>query len=260
MSESTVTIESRDHVLFVGLNRAAKRNAFNLAMLRELSAAYARLENEADLRCMVLYAHGDHFTAGLDLAEVGPHVAAGGTMMMEGGIDPFDTLGARRTKPVVLALKGYCFTVAVELALAADIVIASDDAKLTQFEVRRGIMPFGGATLRFAKVAGWQNAMRYILTGDFFDAEEARRMGLVQEVVKKGEELAKATEIATTIAKQAPLAVQASRTNARIALEQGHDVALADMMGLARKLMDSEDAKEGVASFVERREAVFKGK
>ena len=259
-NESTLTTEVREHVLAVGLNRPAKRNAFNLAMLRELAAAFTRLEDDPELRCLVLFAHGDHFSAGLDLAEVGPHVAAGGTLVVGGGVDPLDLEGRRRSKPVVIAMQGYCYTISIELALAADVVIAARDARFTQFEVRRGIMPFGGATLRFAQTAGYQNAMRYVLTGDFFDAEEARRMGLVQEVADVGAQLARAEAIAETIARQAPLAVQASMVNARTALEEGHAAALAGMMGEARALMATDDAREGLMSFVERREARFTGK
>ncbi len=192
MSEPVVTVEAREHVLRVGIQRPAKRNAFNLQVLRELSEAYTRLEDDPELRCLLLFAHGEHFSAGLDLAEVGPHVAAGGGLYGEGGVDPFGLFGRRRRKPVVAAMQGYCYTVSVELALASEVVVAARDARFTQFEVRRGIMPFGGATLRFARVAGYQNAMRYVLTGDFFDAAEAQRMGLVQEVTDAGAQFERA--------------------------------------------------------------------
>ncbi|MDB4928166.1 MAG: Enoyl-CoA hydratase/isomerase [Myxococcaceae bacterium] len=260
MTDPTLTIETRGRVLAVGLSRAAKRNAFNLQMLRELAAAYGRLEDDPELRCLVLFAHGDHFTAGLDLGEVGPHVAAGGELHVDGGVDPLDLAGRRRKKPVVMAVQGYCYTIGVELALAADVVVASRDAKFTQFEVRRGIMPFGGATLRFAQTAGYQNAMRYVLTGDAFDADEARRIGVVQEVTDPGQQVARAMALAETIAAQAPLAVQAARANAKLCLEQGHAAAYARLMPEARALMASEDASEGLRSFVERREAVFHGR
>jgi enoyl-CoA hydratase/carnithine racemase len=121
-------------------------------------------------------------------------------------------------------------------------------------------MPFGGATLRFAQTAGYQNAMRYMLTGDFFDAEEARRMGVVQEVTEVGQQRERALAIGDTIARQAPLAVQATRANAKLALEMGHDAALEGLMTAARGLMRTEDAHEGVASFIERREARFRGR
>lgn len=260
MSEPVVTVEAREHVLRVGIQRPAKRNAFNLQVLRELSEAYTRLEDDPELRCLLLFAHGEHFSAGLDLAEVGPHVAAGGGLYPERGVDPFGLFGRRRRKPVVAAMQGYCYTVSVELALASEVVVAARDARFTQFEVRRGIMPFGGATLRFARVAGYQNAMRYVLTGDFFDAAEAQRMGLVQEVTDVGAQFERALAIAETIARQAPLAVQASMVNARTAVEEGHAAALAGMMDEARALMASDDAREGLMSFVERREARFTGK
>lgn len=259
MATETLSVLLRDHVLEVGLNRPQKRNAFNLAMLRELAEAYTRAEGDPEVRCLLLFAHGEHFTAGLDLAEVGPHVAAGGALAPEGSVDPFGLFGRRRSKPVVMAVQGYCYTVAVELCLAADVVVAARDARFTQFEVRRGIMPFGGATLRFAQVAGYQNAMRYVLTGDFFDAEEARRMGVAQELAEVGEQLVRAQAIAATIARQAPLAVQASLANSRVAVERGFDEALSALMPAARGLMGTDDAREGVASFIERREARFKG-
>ncbi|MHB8874101.1 MAG: crotonase/enoyl-CoA hydratase family protein [Myxococcaceae bacterium] len=260
MPTPTLTLETRGHLLLAGLNRPEKRNAFNLAMLKELALAYARLEDDKELRCLVLFAHGDHFTAGLDLAEVGPHVAGGGSLEVPEGIDPFGLQGRRVSKPVVLALQGYCYTVAVELALAVDVVVAARDCRFTQFEVRRGIMPFGGASLRFARVAGWGNAMRWILTGDTFDAAEAYRLGLAQEVTEPGQQLERALAIAGTIARQAPLAVQATLRNARVAMEKGHGPALEQLMAEARALMTTEDAAEGVMSFVERREAVFRGR
>jgi enoyl-CoA hydratase/carnithine racemase len=260
MTHETVTVALRDHVLEVGLDRAPKRNAFNLAMLRELAAALAQAEANPEVRCVLVFAHGAHFTAGLDLAEVGPHVAAGGSLAEDDNVDPFGLFGRRRTKPLVIATQGYCYTVAVELCLAADIVVAARDARFTQFEVRRGIMPFGGATLRFARVAGYQNAMRYMLTGDFFDADEARRLGVVQEVTEVGEQLTRARAIADTIARKAPLAVQAALLNARVAVEQGREAALAALMPAARALMGTDDARQGVQSFIERRDARFTGK
>lgn len=256
----TLTYESEGHVRLVGLNRAAKRNAFNVKMILELADAYAKYEDDPEARCLVLFAHGDHFTGGLDLGEVGPYVEKGGSLAGDGAVDPLDLFGRRRKKPVVMAMQGYCFTIGIELCLASDIRIAASDTKFNQLEVGRGIMPFGGATLRFAQVAGWGDAMRWMLTGDFFDAAEAHRIGLVQQVVAPGEQLATAKAIATTIANQAPLAVQATMRAARAAIEQGTEPAKAEMMSVARGLMATEDAAEGVRSFVERRKAVFKGR
>jgi enoyl-CoA hydratase len=126
--------------------------------------------------------------------------------------------------------------------------------------VKRGILPFGGATMRFVQAAGWGNAMRYLLTGDEFDAAEAYRLGLVQEVVEPGGELERALVIAQTIAAQAPLAVQATLASARIGVRQGFDVAADRLMPTVMALMQTEDAVEGFMSFVERRPAEFKGR
>lgn len=267
MSESatqTITTEARGHVFLMGLNRPHKRNAFNLDMLRELSQAYAAYEDDPQARCAVLFAHGDHFTAGLDLAEVGPAVASGKPLFPEDGIDPVGMApyqgGRKRTKPVIMAVQGWCLTVGMELIMASDMCVAAENTRFAQIEIKRGIMPFGGATLRFPLIAGWGNAMRYLLTGDELGAAEAHRIGLVQEVVTTGTELGRAIALAEAVARQAPLAVQASLVSARVALEQGPAAAADKLLEQTRGLMRSEDAMEGVRSFIERREAVFKGK
>jgi len=261
MSETTITTELKGHVFRIGLAREKKRNAFTTGMLRELSSAYTRFEAEKEARVAVLFAHGDHFTGGLDLAEVGPHVASGASLFSEadGAMDPLDLVGPRRTKPVVCAVSGICFTIGIELMLACDLAVCSEDTRFAQMEVRRGIMPFGGATLRFPEVAGFPRAMKWLLTGDEFGAQEARSMGLVSDVVPKGTHVEAADALAARIAARAPLAVQATLKNARLAREEGRARALSTLMDTARPLFGTDDAKEGVLSFLERREANFKG-
>lgn len=255
-----VTYETRGHVALIGLNRPEKRNAFDLAMLGALADAYTRYDDDAELRCAVLFAHGDHFTGGLDLGEVGPAVAGGRPLFPADHVDPF-ALGARRlSKPLVAALQGYCYTIGIELALAADVRFAADDAKLAQLEVKRGIYPFGGATIRMPAVAGWGNAMKWLLTGDTFDAAEALRVGIVQEVVRRDELLPRATAFAERVAQQAPLAVRATLASARGAAADGPDAEAARLLARARELMASEDAIEGMRSFLERREGRFSGR
>ncbi len=260
MTAARLKLETREHVLLIGLDRADKRNAFDRLMLIQLAEALTRYEDDPALRCAVLHAHGDHFTAGLDLGEVGPAVASGELLFPEGLVDPVGLHGRVRTKPLVTAVQGWCLTIGIELLLASDIRVAASDTKFGQIEIKRGIFPFGGATLRLPQIAGWGDAMRWLLTGDTFDAAEARRLGLVQEVVEPGQQLARAVALATTIAKQAPLGVQATLKSARLAVEQGQAAALAGMMADVRQLMTSDDAREGLMSFLERREARFSGR
>lgn len=257
----TVTIERRGHLLLMGLNRPEKRNAFTKDMLRELAAAYGLLESDDELWCGVLFAHGDHFTGGLDMMDVGTALASGESGIPEGGRDPW-RLDGPWTKPVVAAAQGWVMTLAIELLLAADIRVASADARFAQYEIRRGIYPFGGATFRFPQQAGWGNAMRWILTGEEFDAHEAHRIGLVQEVVASGAAaLERAIDIATTITeKSAPLGVRTALKSAHLAHEYGDGAAIELLRPDIARLFASEDGAEGLNSFIERREAVFTGR
>lgn len=255
-----ITFERVGRVARIGLNRAAKRNAFDLLMLRELAQAITEYEDDRELWCAVLFAHGDHFTAGLELNEVGPAVASGAPFFPEGLVDPLGLQARKREKPLVTAVQGYCLTIGIELLLASDIRLAADTTMLGQIEIKRGIMPFGGATIRMPAITGWGNAMRYLLTGDMFDAAEARRIGLVQEVVPAAELLEEAMGIAARVAAQAPLGVRATIASARHAMAAGEAAEAAKLLERTRAIMVSEDAAEGVRSFVERREAVFKGR
>lgn len=255
-----ISYERRGHVTLIGLHRADKRNAFDLKMLRELSQALTDHEDDAGSRCAVLFAHGDHFTGGLELSEVGPAVVGGAQLFPDTLVDPLGLGARRRQKPLVAVAQGYCLTIGIELLLAADIRIAADTAKFGQIEIKRGILPFGGATLRMPILTGWGNAMRWLLTGDMFDAAEALRIGLVQEVVPAAAAQAQAVGIAERIAKQAPLGVRATIASARGALADGIEAESARLPARAREIMGSEDAVEGMRSFLERREAVFSGK
>lgn len=261
--EGSIDCTVQGHVLLMGINRPNKRNGFTLKMFRELGEAYTRLDDDPHLRVGVLYAMGDHFTAGLDLPSVAPLMKRGEKAVPLGLVDPND-LGLpgyrRRTKPMVVAVKGITFTVGIELMLAADIVVAADDCRFSQLEVKRGIMATGGATLRMAERAGLGNAMLHLLTGDEFGSAEALRLHYVQKVVPAGQELVEAVAIAQRIAVQAPLAVVASRLNALKAVEEGPMAAMGEFLTTQHGLSNSEDAAEGVRSFVERRPAVFTGR
>jgi enoyl-CoA hydratase/carnithine racemase len=144
--------------------------------------------------------------------------------------------------------------------LAADVVVAADDCRFSQLEVKRGIMATGGATLRMAQRAGTGNAMLHLLTGDEFDSQEALRLHFVQKVVPAGRELDEALRIAEQIAAQAPLAVVATRRSVLQAVEQGPARAVEEFMAVQQRLARTEDAAEGVRSFVEKRAARFQGR
>jgi enoyl-CoA hydratase len=260
MTSRIQTKRPADHVLTIGLDRTEKRNAFDRQMLRELAEAFTELDDDPELRCGLVHAEGDHFTAGLELSDVGPAVAEGEPLFPEGAVDPLGLHGRVRTKPVVIAVQGWCLTLGIELLLACDIRLAAEGTRFGQIEVKRGIFPFGGATIRFPRAVGWGNAQRYLLTGDVFDAAEAFRIGLVQEVLPPAELFDRGFELAATVAKQAPLAVQASLRSSRLAVEEGQAAAMASMMEETRAIMKTEDAAEGLQSFVERREARFQGK
>jgi enoyl-CoA hydratase/carnithine racemase len=255
-----VVTERDGRVFHIVLDRADKMNAFDLRMLRELAEAVTEYESDEALWCAVLYANGDNFTAGLDLAEVGPAVRDGAPLFPEGSVDVLSLHEPRRTKPLVMAVQGWCLTIGIELLLAADIRLAAEGTRFGQIEINRGIFPFGGATIRLPEIAGWGNAMRWLLTGDRFDAQEALRIGLVQEVVPADELRDKAIEIARTVAKRAPLGVSATLRSSRTAQLHGTDAAVAELLVIARELMDTEDAVEGIRSFIERREGDFKGR
>lgn len=255
-----LTLEKRGALLLIGLNRAAKRNAFDIDMLHGLSEAYGELERDPEVRVGVVHAHGDHFTAGLDLANVAPHFTTGDWNRKPGLPDPLALDGPPVSKPVVAAVQGICFTIGIELMLAADVRVAAEGTRFAMLEVKRGIYPVGGATMRFVHEAGWGNAMRWLLTGDEFTAAEAYRMNLVQELVPAGQQLGRAVEIAEHIAKAAPLGVKAVLKAGRTYVNEGERAAAARLLPDLAPILASEDAQEGVQSFLERREAIFKGR
>jgi enoyl-CoA hydratase len=259
-SPGRITREPQGHLLLIGIDRPAKKNAFDLAMLAGLAEAFTELDRSPDLRCGVVFAQGGDFTAGLDLGQVAPSLVQGGGLAPPGAVDPFGVHGPPCSKPVVCAVHGLCLTVGIELMLACDVVVAADDTRFGQIEIKRGIFPFGGGTWRWIEACGWGNAMRYLLTGDMLDAATALRLGLVQEVVAKDRALPRAIEIAEAIAAQAPLGVQATLRSARLAVAEGPAAAAGALLPELQKLMASEDAKEGLQSFLERRAARFTGR
>jgi enoyl-CoA hydratase len=251
-----IATEKRGRLFLIGIDRPKKYNGFTPKMLTELAEAYTAYERDPELWCAVLHAEGQHFTAGLQLSAF--DITA--ELVTPGLVDPLALQPPFRKKPVVAAVKGFCFTIGIELMLAADIVVAEEGTRFGQVEVKRGLAAYGGATIRFVERAGWGNAMRYLLTGDEFDPATAHRLGFVQEVVPQGQGLAVAIEIAERIARQAPIGVRATRENSWIYATKGQEAAVADLAKQRAAIVKTEDFAEGVRSFNERRDGVFKGK
>ncbi len=260
IDDGEISTEQRGHVWLMGLNRPAKYNGITPQMLAKLTDAYEELERNPDLRVGVLFGHGDHFTAGLDLPKFTQAMAKGSDpLSISGRIDIFGLRAPHRTKPLITAVKGITFTAGVEMALAGDIIVAANTARFSQLETKRSLMPTGGATIRFVERGGWGNAMRWLLTGDEFSADEAYRIGLVQELVAPGFELDKALEIAASIAAAAPRAVRATLANARLYAQSGEAAAITEFNPSQQRLSKTSDFAEGVQSFIERRAAKFTG-
>ena len=262
MSENTgkVSFEIQGYIALIGLDRAAKRNAFDSHMLSSLSHALTQYEDNQELRCAVIFAHGDHFTAGLDLVELQSKIADGIFKVDAQHIDPWGISGRARTKPVVVAVQGTCYTAGIELMLNADVVIASENTQFSQMEVLRGIMPFGGATVRFVQAAGWQKAMPYLLTGKIFDANTAKDLNLVSEIVPHSEQLNRAIEIANAISLAAPQAIKALLKSATEGVMQGQEQAFKNLNSYATPLFMTEDVREGIMAMMQKRDPVFKGR
>ena len=258
-SEGRIHTQNKDGIFEMVIDRPLKLNGFTPKMYRELIEAYQAFEDDPMLRCAVVTAKGEHFTAGLDLPEMRPHLSDDYMLTRDDEIDLFGLRPPYRSKPIIYAVKGICFTLGIELMLGADIVIAASNTRFAQIEVKRGLMPTGGATTRMVSRSGWGNAMRYLLTGDEFNAETARSLGFVQEIVDPGEERSFAMALAKRISGCAPLAVEAVIKNARSGLIDGETKAHKAFGTTQRTLVNTQDFEEGVKSFLQKREANFRG-
>lgn len=256
-----VEISTEGHILLIKINRPEKYNALTPDMYHTMGKALARLNADPELRVGVVYAEGKHFTAGVELNLWSERFGSGNAFPVQADeIDPMGLTGAAHTKPLVIAVQGYCFTWGVELLLNCEIRVAARDSQFQMLEVKRGIYPCGGATLRLPRDIGWGNAQKVLLTGERWSAEEAFRWGMVQDLVEPGEQFAKAMEIAQGIANAAPLAVQACLASTRFGATHEKSAAVQEFMAGMSKVMKTEDASEGLQSFLERREAVFSGR
>jgi enoyl-CoA hydratase len=258
--DGDITVEEQEAILLIGLNRPEKLNALTSTMMRRLSEVYARYDREETLLCAVLFGHGRAFCGGADLLSLKAALESGGRSYGDDAFDPFGLTGKRLSKPLIVAIHGACLAGGLEVALNGDILVAAKGTKLGQPEVMRGLFAFGGGAIRWVERCGWGNAQRYLLTGDVIDADEARRIGLVQEVVDSDQATGHAVELAKRIASAAPMGVRNSLAVSRAALEAGPANAAALLPQLRRVVLGSADAEEGVRSFVEKRAGKFVGR
>jgi enoyl-CoA hydratase len=223
-----VTIERRGQIVLFGINRPYIHNRIDPETFEKLAEAYYQYDHDPSLRVAILFGHGENFSRGIDvegfksLAGTGkPWIASTGT------IDPLVKRGAHLTKPLMVVTHGDTWNMAHELFLVADIRIASADTRFGQDENTHGRFPGGGSTIRFPREVGWGNAMRYMLTGDHWNAEEAYRMGEVQQVAPTPEKALEAgIQIANKIADCGPLGMKTSLASAHLAIDQTEEEAL----------------------------------
>ena len=262
MSNAATTPEVRmtieNHVAIISVDNAAKKNAFTPEMMQQLSQRLTEFDDDDNLWVAVLDPAGEHTTAGLDMPKFfGPSATA--KPIPDHQIDPFG-LGKRCRKPVISVVHGITYTIGLEQMLASDIVIAADTARFCQMESKRGIAPLGGAHYRYLTRTGWGNAMYHLFLCDDFSAEEAYRCGFVQEGHPYGRHRERAMEIARAICKVAPIGLRATKAAALTYIEHGEEAAIAVIPQIRDVVFASEDFREGIQSFVERREARFAGR
>lgn len=249
--------EVQPHVALIRLNRPKELNALNLGLMLELKQAFAALDEDESVRAIVLTGNDRAFAAGADIKQM---AGKGAIDMLK--IDQFSTWDAiRRTKkPIIAAVSGFALGGGCELVMHCDMVIASETAKFGQPEINIGVMPGAGGTQRLTKAVGKVRAMEMVLTGKFISAEEAEAAGLINRVVPDALYLEEAIKLAADIATKSPIAIQLAKES----VLKSFDSHLQEGLYFERKnfymLFATEDQKEGMDAFIEKRKADFKGK
>jgi len=251
-----VLCEPRDGVLLITLNRPERRNAVDQALADGLAAALDRLERSDALAAGVIHGAGATFSAGMDLKEFArtgqrPHVAGRG---FAGIVERVPA------KPVIAAVEGHAVAGGLEIALACDIIVASRDSRLGVPEVTRGLVAVGGAMLRLPDRVGTSRALLLALTGDPVSAERAAGMGLVDVLAEPGQACSDALALAARIARNAPLAVAATRSIVREQRAWAPDEAWERQRQPAAPVFASDDAREGALAFAEKRSPRWRGR
>lgn len=246
-----------EYVATIQLNRPKELNALNLQLMGELKSALEGLDNNEEVRAIVIHGNERAFAAGADIKQM-----AGKTAIDMLKIDQFSTWDSiRRTKkPLIAAVSGFALGGGCELTMLCDMIVASETAQFGQPEINIGVMPGAGGTQRLTKAVGKARAMEMVLTGNFISAEEAREAGLINKVVPVDLYLDEAIKLAQKTAEKSPIAVQMAKES----VLKSFDTGLQEGLFFERKnfymLFATEDQKEGMNAFIEKRKATFKNK
>ena len=253
----SVLIEREEPIAVVRLNRPEQLNALSSELMRELVGALENLDADDAIRCVVLAGDERAFAAGADISELRDTPTV--ELYFGARLDLWDAIRSVRT-PLVAAVSGYCLGGGCELALACDLIVASESAQFGQPETGLGVMPGAGGTQLLARSIGKSKTMDVVLTGRFLDAHEAERAGLVARVVAREAWLDEAKRVALEIAAKGPIAQRLAKE----AVNRAYETTLSAGLDVERKLFhlahSTEDAKEGLAAFGEKRDPQFKGR
>jgi enoyl-CoA hydratase/carnithine racemase len=239
------------------LNRPEARNALSPELMEELAAAVERLDADDEACCIVIAGDKDAFAAGADIGALRDRSFQ--DAMSNPSASFWKRIAGCRT-PLIAAVSGFALGGGCELALTCDMIVASDSAEFGQPEITLGIIPGGGGTQRLARVVGKQRAMEMMLTGRRVDAEEALKMGFVNRVTGKADWLEKALELASVVARRAPIAAKLAKQAVLVAEETGLEAGLDAERRLFELAMATEDRVEGTTAFIEKRKPKFQGR
>ncbi|HEU0053784.1 MAG TPA: enoyl-CoA hydratase-related protein [Longimicrobium sp.] len=259
MPYETLRVETESGVALITIDRQEKRNALNSTVRAELVAALDALRDDDSARVLVITGAGEKaFVAGADIGEFAERTPLEQRAAMTGR-RVFDEVAAY-PKPVIAMINGFCLGGGCELALACDVRVAADTAKLGQPEINLGIIPGGGGTQRLPRVVGTGQAMRLVLSGELVDAAEALRIGLVDVVHPAAELRERTLEFARKMAEKSPVALRMAKSAVRAAAEMPLAAGLQYETELFVTCFASDDKREGVAAFLEKRPANFTGR
>lgn len=254
----TLLLETHGPVLLIRLNRPEALNALNAELMRDLAQTVTAADQNPDVRCIVLTGSDKAFAAGADIKEM--------ITMTYAEVVTVDLFGpeaqaiARVRKPIIAAVSGYCLGGGCELAMLCDFILASDTARFGQPEVNIGVIAGMGGTQRLTRIIGKAKSMEMNLTGRLIDAVEAERAGLVARIIPMADLVAEAIKTATTIAAKSQLAVKAAKESVNRALETPLSEGLLFERRQFQAAFATEDQKEGMRAFLQKRAPVFKDK